>query len=359
MEEISIACQIRIAAVILFTTICGISTAQNPTSCASVGSRANSNGQTASCPNVSGTAMASNFTGTPYATVPVSSKTGNLQLNYSGASPTLTPYAISRVWLTSSGTTIQTVAFGPAGVPAVSGGNTQVNYCFYGSNLATIGTLSFELTDPQTGTVFGICSYDASCNTNCSLVANPPALPVIFSSFTAVAGQGTAAQLHWTTAQEQNNRGFTIERSTGGPEFSAIGFVPTKNTGGNSSLPTEYEFVDRNLPAESKIAWRLRQEDLDGEFEYSEIRSINLPDTREGVKVYAVGNAVEISWPPGNSFKPCDMRVCDAEGRIVLTKHIAQRPDLPVANLSGRGIYFISLTDSNGKRIATKSVYVN
>ena len=359
MGKIFIASRIRAAALALFTVIGNISMAQMPTSCAGIGSRANSNGQATSCPNVSGTAMASNFVGTAYATVPVTAKTGNLQFTYSGSNPSLLPYAITRVWLTSGGTAIQTVVFGPAGVPTVSGGNTQVNYCFYGANLASIGTLSFELTDPQTGTVFGICSYDASCNSSCSVVPNPAALPVAFSSFTAEAEKGGAVQLHWTTAQEQNNRGFTVERSVGGAAFSAIGFVPTKNSGGNSSLPTGYEFVDQNLPAEPKVAYRLRQEDLDGTREYSDIQSVNLPNAPEGVKIYASGNAVKISWPADYSFKPCDVRVCDAEGRVVLTKHIAERPDLPIANLSGHGVYFISLTDNNGRRIAIKSVYVN
>jgi hypothetical protein len=141
---------------------------------------------------VSGTAMASNFSGTTYATVPAASKTGNLQFTYSGSHPSLTPYAITKVWLTNSGTAIESVSFGPAGVPTVVGGNTQVNYCFYGSNLATIGTLSFELTDPQTGVASGICSYDASCSSNCSVAANPAVLPVVFLSFRTVAFQGNA-----------------------------------------------------------------------------------------------------------------------------------------------------------------------
>src|SRR5579859_6429115 len=179
---------------VIVLALCGHLKGQSPTSCASVGSRANSNGQATSCPNVSGTLYATNFVGTAYATVPASSKTGNLQLNYIGSNPTLAPFAITRVWITSGGTSLTSVAFDPAAIPAVSGGNTQVNYCFYGANLPTIGTLSLELTNPQTGTVWGICSYDASCNSNCALVATPGALPVNFTSFTAVAA-GNAVQL--------------------------------------------------------------------------------------------------------------------------------------------------------------------
>ncbi|WP_431210356.1 hypothetical protein ACQ86N_30635 [Puia sp. P3] len=205
--------------------------AQYPTSCTGVGQRANSNGGAASCPNVSGTAYAANFTGTSYATVPVTAKTGNFQLSYTGSNAAMSPFAITRVWLTSGTTTIQSVSFGPAAVPTVSAGNTLVNYCFYGSNLPTAGTLSMEMTNPETGVVWGICSYDASCNSNCVVVSNPAALPVHFASFTATAGEDGVV-LKWVTAQEENNKGFVIERRGVDGEFAEIGYVGSANVGG-------------------------------------------------------------------------------------------------------------------------------
>lgn len=94
------------------------------------------------------------------------------------------------MWLTTAGTTVQTVAFGPAGVPTVSGGNTVVNYCFYTNNLSNAGTLSFELTNPQTGVVWGICSYNASCNSNCAITGIPVILPAIFTWFKILEAEG-------------------------------------------------------------------------------------------------------------------------------------------------------------------------
>ena len=245
--------------------------AQYPTSCASVGSRANSNGQATSCPN-NGGAMASNFTSTAYASVPTASKTGNLTLTYAGSNLTLTPYAITRVWLTNSGTTLTSVQFGPTSSPTVSGGNTQVSYCFYGANLATIGTLSLQLTNPQTGVVAGICSYDASCNSNCTVVANPATipLPVSFAWFKVQEATATSVRLGWATGQEQNNKGFEIQRSSGDSNFRTIGFVPSSRPGGNSSNSTEYSFTD-NYPPAGQTQYRLRQIDLDNKYIYSSV----------------------------------------------------------------------------------------
>ncbi len=352
------SCHKRTFILFFFTLLYGIATAQNPGSCASVSSRANSNGQANNCPNVSGTAMASNFTGTIYATIPASSKTGNLQFTYSGANPLLTPYAITRVWLTSSGTAIQSVFFGPAGVPTVAGGNTQVNYCFYGSNLATIGTLSFELTDPQTGTIFGICSYDASCSSNCSVVANPAVLPVVFSSFRAVAAERNV-ELNWTTALEQNNRGFTVERSIGDSVFTELGFIATKNPGGNGSLPTNYRYIDHNVPAVSNLGYRLRQEDLDGVYSYSIVQVLKLSDPAEGIRIYSAGRSIKVSLLPGNSLTSYDVKVYNAEGTVVFMKRITQGPDYATANLFAPGIYYVVLSESNGKKLTTKSLYIH
>lgn len=348
----------RLTVVFFLLTLLGVAKGQNPTICANVGSRANSNGQANSCPNVNGTAMASNFTGTPYATVPVTSKTGSLRFDYSGSNPSLTPYAITRVWLTNGGTTIQGTTFGPAAVPAVVGGNTQVSYCFYGSNLATAGTLSFELTNPQTGTVWGICSYDASCNSNCTVVPNPATLPVIYSAFTAVAGPGNTVQLNWTTAQEENNKGFTIERSLGDSAFSAIGFVRTSNPNGNSANPTRYSFTDQDIPPVAEVGYRLRQEDMDGQFHYSAVEVFHLTRPREGVRIYVAENLVKISFPPVSPERPYDMEVYDAGGRQMQRKQITGGTEYTITDLTASALYYVSVKDNKGKRLAVKSVYI-
>ncbi len=76
--------------------------------------------------------------------------------------------------------------------------------------------------------------------------------------------------LKWTTASEQNNKGFQIERSTDGTNYSSIGFVNSRAANGNSSSLLQYTFNDNNLSG-SKQYYRLRQIDIDNREKLSNI----------------------------------------------------------------------------------------
>ena len=347
----------RLVAVVclITTTIEGVF-AQYPTSCTGVSQRANSNGGANSCPNVNGTSYAANFLATSYATVPVTSKTGNLQLQYTGSNPGLLPYAITKVWLTSGSTTIQGTTFGPAGVPAVSAGNTQVNYCFYGSNLPTAGTLSLEMTNPQTGVVWGICSYDAGCNSNCVVVANPAALPVHFASFTAGVVDG-GVELKWTTAQEENNRGFAIERREGDGDFVQIGYVGSSNVGGNSVMTTSYSYIDKTVVGGDRVAYRLRQEDLDAKYEYSSVVYVGVPRMNV-VNVFATGRQVNVVVPGSAGFEGGAVVVYDSQGRTVRKLGVVGGGMMTIGGLPGGSVYYVVVRMGSGEVRVRKGVYV-
>lgn len=94
-------------------------------------------------------------------------------------------------------------------------------------------------------------------------------LPTGLLSF---AGQkeGTVNKLRWTTASEQNNRGFEVQRSADGMNYTAIGFVNSLAFGGNSTTALSYSFTDNN-PAGSKQYYRLRQVDMDNHSKISNV----------------------------------------------------------------------------------------
>jgi hypothetical protein len=91
-------------------------------------------------------------------------------------------------------------------------------------------------------------------------------IPVELTSFTASASQNKVT-LNWTTATETNNSGFEIERRQDS-EWERIGFVEGHGTTTESEA---YLFVDdiSNITA-TAIAYRLKQLDFDGSFEYSD-----------------------------------------------------------------------------------------
>ena len=95
-------------------------------------------------------------------------------------------------------------------------------------------------------------------------------LPVELSSFTATEN-GNSIELKWRTETEVNNYGFEIHRSTDRTSWSKIGFVPGS---GNSNAPKDYSFTDQSLP-NGTLYYRLKQEDLNGNFEYSKVINLN------------------------------------------------------------------------------------
>lgn len=94
--------------------------------------------------------------------------------------------------------------------------------------------------------------------------------PVELSSFSAQPFSGRVA-LNWSTESESNNRGFRIERSSDGAAFEQIGNVEGHGT---YTGHLDYTFDD-NSPLDGVSYYRLRQEDLDGTFSYSDIKTVN------------------------------------------------------------------------------------
>lgn len=98
-------------------------------------------------------------------------------------------------------------------------------------------------------------------------------LPVQLTSFEGYAQQGSNV-LNWSTAMEQNNRGFEVLHATDGKNFSKIGFVSSPATRGNSHAARTYQFIHSN-PGAARHYYKLVQTDLDGSSKSSGIVLIN------------------------------------------------------------------------------------
>ena len=95
-------------------------------------------------------------------------------------------------------------------------------------------------------------------------------LPVDLNSFTAQCDNQHIV-LKWATAQESNNKNFTIERSIAGINWGVVATIAGK---GNSSVRQKYLFTD-NLPyVAPTYLYRLKQTDYDNNFKYSNVISV-------------------------------------------------------------------------------------
>lgn len=149
-------------------------------------------------------------------------------------------------------------------------------------------------------------------------VANP--LPVEWLSFTAEFNEGDR-MLNWATASELNADYFEVERSWDGIAYAAIGKVAATGENGIS----EYSYSD-NSPAptaSSHAYYRLRQIDMDGQYEYSQTVDLTLADAQHlRVKTYPnpFSDGLILEW--GEQENASTVKIFNMQGQGVFEQRI-------------------------------------
>ncbi len=102
------------------------------------------------------------------------------------------------------------------------------------------------------------------------------ALPVELTTLIANISEN-GVSLNWETATEVNNYGFEVERKVlkqaQNDSWNKIGFVEGH---GNSNSKKIYNFSDNSVSASGKYSYRLKQIDIDGQYEYSQTIEIEV-----------------------------------------------------------------------------------
>jgi len=101
-------------------------------------------------------------------------------------------------------------------------------------------------------------------------------LPVELLAFNAECEE-EQVKLSWTTASENNNGFFTIEKSIYGAEFTVVEIVSGAGTTNNVSY---YHAYDEEV-TELTTYYRLKQTDFDGKFTYSDLITANCSKEEE------------------------------------------------------------------------------
>jgi uncharacterized membrane protein len=119
-------------------------------------------------------------------------------------------------------------------------------------------------------------AYPPGAGPNAYVVKLENTVPVELTSFTADYFGNTVA-LNWSTAGETNNLGFSVERKTDNAGWSEIAFIPGNGT---STEPNFYSYPDNSV-SNNKYYYRLKQQDFDGSFEYSNVIEIDVTAVTE------------------------------------------------------------------------------
>lgn len=215
-------------------------------------------------------------------------------------------------------------------------------------------TERLTLTNLVAGQTYYIRVYDWDVDNpgTFTIFLTGPALPVGITQFTGEQ-QGSKNVLKWITATEQNNKGFEIQRSVDGSNFSSIGFISSKAVQG-SSASTSYSFDDVK-PFANNNHYRLKQIDRDGKETYTNIVMLKgqRPATLQLSRIYpnpASASLNLIVTAPAND--KISIVVTDFAGRVVMQKTSAifagdNKLSLNVAQLSA-GSYMIKAVSENG-----------
>ncbi len=232
-------------------------------------------------------------------------------------------------------------------IEATSGGSKSVNLTITCQNntfisnqceasLATTRVVNYGPFTVNTCTSEVLLVWTGHTNANCGgTTCNPlqsfSPLPVELSSFRALRHNGQAA-LEWTTASEFNNEKFIVERSENAVDYVAISEVKGHGT---SNEMQEYLFVDEN-PLPGLNYYRLKQMDFDGNFVYSEMKTVDFEDT-DDIAVFPtlVSETLHIEIPADKADEAVQISIFNLQGALLFStqKSGGHLHDLPLTNL--------------------------
>jgi hypothetical protein len=91
-------------------------------------------------------------------------------------------------------------------------------------------------------------------------------------------------ELRWSTASENNNKGFEVQRAASGAgDFEKTGWI---NGTGTTSSARSYKYEDKNIHHGVKYFYRLKQIDFDEKFSYSKIISAEIPVLQNEITIF-------------------------------------------------------------------------
>lgn len=164
-------------------------------------------------------------------------------------------------------------------------------------------------------------------------------VPVEYLSFEADLIEPQDVLLNWATATETNNKGFTVEMASKTAEgFAPLGFVPADPS-------QDYKFTVKGL-ANGQYYFRLRQEDFDGQFEYSPIRTLKIENDQPVLQVYPnpARDVLTLQFAAALN-EAYTVAIYEQTGRLVKTQQFAdgtQQAKLSITDLPP-GVYVLQV----------------
>lgn len=186
----------------------------------------------------------------------------------------------------------------------------------------------------------GFSGYTAGVLTNAVLPVNWLGIEAKLENDVVVIG--------WKTGAEINNRDFVVELSTDGNHFVPLAQVAAA---GNSIIENSYRF-NHEFPLQGVLYYRIRQNDVDGKFSYSDIVQVNVT-LRSNATLYPVPSNSYVIVNFGRNILNAGIEIISADGKLVYREKLqglhSQRR-IAVSSLAA-GAYFVRIVEGNNIRI--------
>lgn len=255
--------------------------------------------------------------------------------------------------------------FIPGTATQLNGNNDHITHSpaqNFGAN--TCITYNFEYVAPQFSEVTGSIEFFAASvfgnGANGSsgdqvVVLNPQSvtLPLDLIAFD-VAQNERDVLLKWQTRSEFNTDKFVVQRTQDSESWENIGWI---SAAGVSSQELSYEFIDRNAAQSDRLRYRLKMMDLDGQFDFSEVVTIQLRKS---------GMEPIIAYPnPVRRGEQIQLTVANANPELILVSSSGQVIDSKVGNdlriETGQlnpGSYFLIGRNEKGDKMHSSPIIV-
>lgn len=230
-----------------------------------------------------------------------------------------------------------TTATPGAGFTGIAFNPTGSIYMATSTDLYLLST-GFTLMHLGAFSVAGVSGDLTSCSYPFSV------LPLNFLSFVA-SEKGNVVSLDWTVSQSDNNKGFYIEKSIDGNNWSELGFVEA--TASNYSGENNYSFTDPN-PQPGSNYYRIKQVDFNNSASYSATKIISLSST-EKIAVWPNPAKDMINVQTNGYQTSVTMEMYDLFGKKMLTKSL--QPGNNSINIAGlpAGTYIVHSQNAAGE----------
>jgi len=188
------------------------------------------------------------------------------------------------------------------------------------------------------------------------------AVPLSLDNFFAKKHNNTSSIISWNSYNEVNFDNFVLERSFDNDNWSSLTSILGKGRKDNS-----YSYIDQDVyngEGNQTYYYRLKMVDLDGQFEYSDSRSVNF-DSKDfvGLDVFPNPSSDKVYFNLKGIKKGSELnvRLLDNIGKTIISKKVIYQSNnnLIIDNSSNNfksGVYHFIIEDETGKKLIKKIV---